>query len=135
MELASDRRPIETNALFGHVPPEMYGADWTGDLVAEQLIAVFKNISPDLPIYSPQKGVPFARRRPRAHCRSTANHGATRRSSAPAMGADAGEGRVDPVLLPRERPETIHLLLLAQAHAREDGGSIERGTGDVELYR
>src|SRR5262245_27942341 len=35
----------------------MYGADWTGDLVAERLIAVCKDISPDLPIYSPQKSV------------------------------------------------------------------------------
>ena len=29
----------------------------TGDLVAERLIAVFRDISRDIPIYSPQKGV------------------------------------------------------------------------------
>ena len=35
----------------------MHGTAWTGDLVAERLIAVFRDISRDIPIYSPQKGV------------------------------------------------------------------------------
>jgi len=35
----------------------MHGTAWRGDLVAERLIAVFRDISRDIPIYSPQKGV------------------------------------------------------------------------------
>ena len=38
-------------------PPTMvWGAEWTGDRVAERLVAVFR-ARPNTPIYSPRKGV------------------------------------------------------------------------------